>query len=178
MTADATVVVHYDEADKTAAEQTLRKLVRTQGILLLILGTLLGTLVLVPFAAAATAGVDAVFFVGMGALLVVPLVLLALGMRQLRRRPHLPSVAVTITPAAILFPAVERPSALAPRIRAEEWPREVTGVEILRAAGRQGSRVEFTRHDGGKRRRRSIAVDSLDVDARVIVEALKEPRTP
>lgn len=170
--------MHYDEADRTAVEQTLRKLVRTQGVLLLILGTLLAILVLAPFAAAATAGVDAAFFLGMGALLVVPLVLLALGIRQLRRRPHLPSIAVTITPATILFPAIERPSALAPRIRAEEWPREGTSAEIHRASGRHAARVEFTRHDGGKRRRRSIAVDSLDVDARDIVEALKEPRTP
>ena len=177
MTPDATVVVRYDEADRTAVEQTLRKLVRTQGTLMLVLGTLLGAMVLVPFIAAARDGVDAAFFLVVGALLVVPLVLIVLGVRQLRRRPRLPEVAVTITPTSVLFPAIERPSALAPRLRAEEWPREGTSVEIVRASGLQKARVEFTRHDGGKRRRRSIAADSLDVDARVIEVALRGSHT-
>lgn len=177
MTSDATVVVRYDEADRTAVEQTLRTLVRTQGTLMLILGTLLGAMVLVPLVAAASAGIDAAFVVVGGALLVIPLVLIVLGVRQLRRRPRLPEVAVTITPTSVLFPAIERPSALAPRLRAEEWPREGTSVEVFRAPGLQKSRVEFTRHDGGKRRRRSIATDSLDVDARVIVDALRGSHT-
>lgn len=177
MTPDATVVVRYDEAHRTVVEQTLRTLVRMRGILMLVLGTLLGALVLVPLVAAASAGIDAAFVVVGGALLVVPLVLIVLGVRQLRRRPRLPEVAVTITPNSVLFPAVERPSALAPRLRAEEWPREGTSVEIVRASGLQEARVEFTRHDGGKRRRRSIAADSLDVDARVIVDALRGSHT-
>jgi hypothetical protein len=37
--------------------------------------------------------------------------------------------------------------------------------------------VEFTRHDGGKRRRRSIAAGNLNVDARVIFDALRVPHT-
>lgn len=177
MTPDATVVVRYDEAHRTVVEQTLRTLVRMRGILMLVLGTLLGALVMVPLVAAASAGIDAAFVVVGGALLVVPLVLIVLGVRQLRRRPRLPEVAVTITPTSVLFPAVERPSALAPRLRAEEWPREGTSVEIFRASGLQKARVEFTRHDGGKRRRRSIAADSLDVDARVIEDALRGSHT-
>lgn len=177
MTPDATVVVRYDEADRTVVEQTLRTLVRTRGILMLVLGTLLGALVLVPLVAAASAGIDAAFVVVGGALLVIPLVLIVLGAGQLRRRPRLPEVAVTITPTSVLFPAIERPSALAPRLRAEEWPREGTSVEIFRASGLQKARVEFTLHDGGKRRRRSIAADSLDVDARVIEDALRGSHT-
>jgi hypothetical protein len=73
----------------------------------------------------------------------------------------------------VLFPAIERPSALAPRIRAEEWAREGTSAEIIPASGRlQAARVEFTRQDGGTRRRRSIATGNLDVDAQVVVDAL------
>jgi len=37
--------------------------------------------------------------------------------------------------------------------------------------------VVFTRQDGGKRRRRMVAADNLDVDARVIVDALMGPHT-
>lgn len=179
MTSDPTVVVRYDEAGRTTVEQNLRRLVRKQGTLLLILGILLGLLVLVPFVGAANAadGVDAAFVLVAIAMLVIPFALGALGVRQLRRRVHLPEVAVTITPAAVLFPAVDRPSALAPRIRAEEWIREGTSAEIIPASGLQAARVEFSRHDGGKRRRRSIAARDLDVDAQVVVDALRGPRS-
>lgn len=176
MTSDVTVVARYDEAKRAAVEQTLRKLVRKQGVLLLILGLLFGLMVLAPFLVAAIKGVDAPLV--LAAPLVVPLALGALGVRQLRRQLHLPEVAVTITPAAVLFPAIDRPSAFAPRIRAEEWAREATSARILPAAGLQAARVEFTRQDGGKRRRRTIAAGNLDVDARVIVDALSAPHTP
>lgn len=179
MMSDAVLVVRYGEVSRAAAEQTLRSLVRTQGILLLILGTLLGLLVLLPFVVAAvTVGnVNAALFFAVIVMLVVPIALGVLGVRQLRRQPHLPEVAVTITPDAVLFPAIDRPSALAPQIRAQEWTREGTSAEIVPASGLQAARVEFTRQEGGKRRRRSIAVDNLDVDARVIVDALRGPLT-
>lgn len=173
MTSDAKMVVRYDEAKRAAVEQTLRKLVRTQGTLLLILGMLFGLMVLVSLIAAVTDGVDGAFV--LAAPLVVPIAIGALGVRQLRRQPHLPEVAVTITDAAVLFPAIDRPSALAPRIRAEEWARDGTSAEIIPASGLQAARVEFTRQDEGKRRRRSIAADNLDVDARVIVDVLMGP---
>jgi hypothetical protein len=174
MTSDGTVVVRYGGASRAAVEQTLRTLVRKQGILLLILGMLLGLLVLVPLVAAAIAagGVDPAFFLAVIALLLVPSALGALGVRQLRRQPHVPEVAVTITPVAVLFPALDRPSALVPRVRAEEWERDGTSAEIITASGLQVARVEFTWQDGGRRRRRSIATGHLDVDARVIVDAL------
>jgi hypothetical protein len=171
LTSDATVVVRYDEAKRAAVEQTLRKLVRTQGTAMLILGMLLGLMVLVPIVVAVTEGYYEILVVA--ALLVVPIAIGALGLRQLRRQLRLPEVAVTITPAAVLFPAIDRPSALAPRIRAEEWTREGTSAEIIPAAGLQAARVEFTRHDNGKRRRRSIAAGNLDVDPRVIVDAVR-----
>jgi hypothetical protein len=179
MTSDATVVVRYNEAGRAALEQTLRGLVRKQGTLLLILGMLLGLLVLVPFvgAAAAAGGVDAIFVLAAIAMLVVPIALGALGVRQLRRQPRIPEVAVTITPAAVLFPAIDRPSALAPQIRAEEWAREGTSAELIPASGLQAARVEFIRQDAGKRRRRSIAAGTLDVDPRVIIDALSGPQT-
>jgi hypothetical protein len=178
MTSDATVVARYDAAKRAAVEQTLRKLVRKQGVALLILGILLGLMVLLPFVALATdeRGLDAT---ALGwatfAMLLVPLAIGALGVRQIRRQLHLPEVAVTITPAAVLFPAIDRPSALAPRIRAEEWTREGTSAELIPASGLQAARVEFSRQDGGKRRRRSVATGALDVDARVIVDALEKP---
>ena len=176
MTIDTTVVVRYDEATRAGVEQTLRNLVRKQGTLLLILGVLLGLLVLVPVVGAATAeNVDAAFVFAAIALFVVPIALGALGVRQLRRQLRLPEVAVTITPVAVLFPALDRASALAPRIRAEEWIREGTSAEIIPASGLQLASVEFARQVGGKRRRRSIAAGNLDVDARVIVDALTSP---
>ena len=180
MTSDTSVVVRYDEAKRAAVEQTLRRLVRRQGILLLILGTLLGLMVMAPFVGVVTdpRSFDAtVLGWATIAMLVVPIAIGALGVRQLRRQPHLPVVAVTITPAAVFFPAIDRPSAMAPRIRAEEWAREGTSAEIIRSSGLNAARVEFTRQDGGKRRRRSIAAGNLDVDARVIVDALRRPHT-
>jgi len=179
MTSDATVVVRYDEAKRAAVEQTLRKLVRKQGILLLILGMLFGLMVLSPLLIPLIKDVDvtAAFVLAEMAMLLVPIAIGALGVRQLRRQLHLPEVAVTITPSAILFPAIDRPSALAPRIRAEEWAREGTSAEIIPASGLGVARVEFTRQDEGKRRRRTIAAGNLDVDARVIVDALAGTRT-
>ena len=180
MTSDATLVARYDGAKRAAVEQTLRKIVRMQGIMLLILAVLVGLMVLVPFVAVATdpRGFDAT---ALGwatiAMLLVPLAIGALGVRQLRRQLHMPEVAVTITPTAVLFPAIDRPSPLAPQIRAEEWAREGTSAEIMPASGLQAARVVFTRQDGGKRRRRMVAADNLDVDARVIVDALMGPHT-
>lgn len=105
--------------------------------MLLILGMLLGLLVLLPFGAwaATMGGVDVAFVLAVAALLVVPVALCALGIRQLRRRLHMPEIAVTITPTAVLFPTIDRPSALMPRIRAEEWTRAETTARLIPAAG-------------------------------------------
>ena len=175
---ESTLVVHYDEASKAAVERTLRKLVRKQGILLLIVGMLFGLMSLSPLLLAAIEGFDVSVALALAviAMLVVPIAIGALGVRQLRREPRMPEFAVTITPSAVLFPAIDSPSALAPRIRAEEWTREGTSAEILPASGLQAARVMFTRQDGGKRRRRMVAADNLDVDARVIVDALTGSR--
>ncbi|WP_264631143.1 hypothetical protein [Microbacterium hydrothermale] len=176
MTSQAMVIARYDEVSRAAHERTLRRLVRTQGTLLLVLGSFLGVTVLLPFVALAIdTGVDAAYFLALAVLLVAPIAIVVFGMRQLRRQVRTPEVAVTITPAAVLFPAIERPSALAPRVRAEEWPREGTTAEIVPTTGPSAVRIEFTRRDAGKRRRRSVAAGNLDVDPRVIVEALKTP---
>ncbi|QCQ16452.1 hypothetical protein [Microbacterium sp. RG1] len=177
MTPDATLVVRYDDTARAAVEQTLRKLVRKQGAALVALSVLWGIITLVPLIAASTA-VDgnALPFILVSILLVsIPVALGALGSRQLRRQPRLSKIAVTITPWTVLFPAIVRPSALAPRIRAEEWPREATSVTLIPASGLHASRIEFTRQDAGKRRKRSIAVGSIDVDPQVIVDAFRGP---
>jgi hypothetical protein len=175
VTPDATLVVRYDEAGRVAVEQTLRRLVRRQGAAMVALGILWGLITLVPLIAASTAveGNALPFILGSILLVSIPVAIGALGVRQLRRRPRLPKIAVTITPWAVLFPAIVRPSALAPRIRAEEWPREGTSAAIIPASGLQTARIEFTRQDAGKRRKRSIAVGSIDVDPQVIVDALR-----
>jgi hypothetical protein len=175
MTSDATTVVRYDEAKRAAVEQTLRKLVRKQGILMLILAVVWGLVTLLPVVAVATDAGDVGGALVLSTMFAVPIAIGALGVRQLRRQFNLPEVAVTITPTAVLFPAIERPSALAPRTRAEEWAREGTSAEILPASGLNAARVEFTRQDGSKRRRRSIAAGNVDVDAQVIVNALRGP---
>ena len=148
MTSDATIVARYDTAKRAAAEQTVRKLVRKQGILMLILAVVWGLVTLLPVVAVATDAGDVGGALVLSMMFAVPIAIGALGVRQLRRQFHLPEVAVTITPTAVLFPAIERSSALAPR-------------------------VVFTRQDGRKRRRRMVAADNIDVDARVIVDALR-----
>ena len=174
MTSDATIVARYDTAKRAAAEQTVRKLVRKQGILMLILAVVWGLVTLLPVVAVATDAGDVGGALVLSTMLAVPIAIGALGVRQLRRQVHLPEVAVTITPTAVLFPAIERPSALAPRTLAEEWAREGTSAEILPASGLlKATRVVFTRQDGRKRRRRMIAADTIDVDARILVDALK-----
>lgn len=175
MTPDATLVVRYDEAGRVAVEQTLRKLVRKQGAAMVTLGVLWGAITLVPLIGASTAvtGSTVPFILASILLLSIPFAIGALGVRQLRRWPRLPKIAVTITPWAVLFPAIVRPSALAPRIRAEEWPREGTGAAIIPASGLHPARIEFTWQDAGKRHKRSIAVGSIDVDPQVIVDALR-----
>ena len=176
MTSDATVVARYDEAKRAAVEQTIRMLMRVHGISLLMVGMLFGLMVLLPVIAMAADGYVKEAFV-LSAMLVVPITIGALGVRQLRRQLHLPEVAVTITPTTVLFPAIDRRSALVPRIRAEEWAREGTSAEFIPASGLNAARVVFTRQDGGKRRRRMVATSNLDVDPRVIVDALKSPHT-
>lgn len=138
---------------------------------------LLALLVGVPFVSSSVpvGGVDAPILLAGAVLLVVPAALCVLGVHQLRRRIRMPEDAVTITPAAVLFPVIERPSALAPQVRTEEWAREETSVRLVPASGLSAARVEFTRLHGGTTRRRSIAADDLDVDAHVIVAALSEP---
>ena len=174
MGTEGTMVVRYVEPVRTAAERSLRSLVRRQGVLLLILGTLLGVLVVVPLGFAATAGrgVDAVFVLVAIVLLIVPIAVVSLGVRQLRRQVELPVVAVTISAGAVHFPTIDRPSVLAPRIRAEEWARAETSGRIVPGSGIRAARVEFTWQRGGKRRSRFIAAENLDVDPRTIVDAL------
>lgn len=177
MTSPVTLVVRYREGDRAATEETLRRLVRKQGALLVTLGVLLGALVLAPLIGAATApdGIDAGFVLGAIVLLAAPVALLVLGVRQLRRRPHLPETAVTITPSTVEFPAIDRPSAWVPRKRAEVWPRQGANAQIIAASGMQAARVMVTGQHEGKRRQRSIAIGSIDVDPQVIVDALQSP---
>lgn len=122
------------------------------------------------------APVSGALVLAFGGLLLVPLAIGAFGVRQLRRRPRVPEVAVAITPTAVQFPTLERASALARAVRAEEWPREGTTAEIRPASGPlQTALVVFTRHDGRKRRRRTVSGDNLDVDPRALVAALADP---
>jgi hypothetical protein len=178
MISDRSVVARYDEAKRAAVERSLRKIMRRQGIAMLILGVVWGLVTLLPVVGVATEAHDVGGALVLSTMFVVPIAIGALGVRQLRRQFHLPEVAVTITPTAVLFPAIHRPSPLAPRIRAKEWARKGTSVEIMPASGLlKAARVVFTRQDGRKRRRRMVAADNLDVDARVIVDALRGPHT-
>lgn len=145
---------------------------------MLILAAVWGLITLLPVVAVATDTGDVGGALVLSTMFAVAVAIGALGVRQRRRQFHLPEVAVTITPTAVLFPASARPSALAPRIRAEEWAREGTSAEILPASGPlKAARVVFTRQDGRKRRRRMVAAGTLDVDARVIVDALRAPHS-
>ncbi|MDR2294628.1 MAG: hypothetical protein LBE05_05440 [Microbacterium sp.] len=179
MTSDEVMVVRYREPARTTTEQTLQRLVRKQGVLQLILAILLA--LMGPGVILATAilvgDLSARVILLIIALFVIPIALCVLAVRQLRRRVRLPELAVTITPDTVRFPAIDRASALFPRIRAEEWVREGTSATIIPASGLNSTRVEFARQDDGKRRRRTIAADNIDVDARLIVAALSGSRS-
>lgn len=181
MTSDAGVVVRYKEDERAAVEQILRRLVRKQGRLDLALGIIWGLVVVVLFGGAALSvgEVGVSFFVAVLALLTVPVLLVVLGVRQLRRQPHMPDVAVTITPDMVVFPTIERASGLFPRVPAEEWPRNETTAEILASTSMLNTqRVQFTRFDGRKRRRRTINANTIDVAPGAIVAALMGAPTP
>lgn len=175
MAADVTVTARHDAAKRAAAERTLATLVRKQGILLLVLGVLWGLVTLRPVVAASIVGQASVsLFLAIAAMLVVPLAMGALGVRQLRRRPHIPEIAVAITPTSVQFPAIERPSGLFPRVRGEEWAREGTIAEIRPASGLlRTALVVFARQDGRKRRRRTVSAENLAIDPRILVDALE-----
>lgn len=175
MTPPATVVARYDAVKRAAVEQTLRKVVRGQGVAALALAALWGFVTLLPIVAVAADGQGGAALL-LALTLAVPLAIGVFGVRQLRRRPRMPEVAVAITPTTVEFPALERPSAFAPAVRAEEWPREATTAEIRPASGLlQTALVVFTRQDGRKRRRRTVSAENLDIDPRILVDALGVP---
>lgn len=155
-------------------ESALRKAARGQGIAAIALAVMWGLVTLLPLVAAAIAGQASVALVlTFCALLLAPLGIGVFGVRQLRRRPRIPEVAVAITPTSVRFPALDRPSGLARRRRADEWAREGTTVEVRPASGLMPTALlVFTRQDGRTRRRRTVSADNLDVDPRIIVDAL------
>lgn len=166
------VVAHYDPAKRAAAEQTLQKLVRVQGVAMIALGVLWGLITSLPLVVVAADGqIEAALL--LAPILIVPLVIGALGVRQIRRRPRLPEFAAAITPTSVHFPALERPSGFAPRVRAEEWGREGTTAELRPASGvLRTAVVVFTRRDGRKLRRRTVSAENLDINPRILVDAL------
>lgn len=171
------IVVRYDAVKRAAVESALRKAVRGQGIAAIALAAVWGLVTLLPLVAAAVAGqASATLVVVFGALLLVPLAIGVFGVRQLRRRPRIPEMAVAITPTSVHFPALERPSGVAGRVPAEEWAREGTTAEIRPASGLlPTAAIVFTRHDGRTRRRRTVSAEHLDIDPRTIVDVLGGP---
>lgn len=169
------VVARCDAAKRAAVEQTLRKMARAQGVAAIALAVVWVFVTLLPISVAAAAGQMPATLV-LAAMLVVPVAIGALGVRQLRRRPRLPAIAVEITPTSVNFPALERPSALAPRVRAEQWAREGTTAEIRSGAGPlRTALVVFIRQDGRTLRRRTISAERLDIDPKILVDALVGP---
>ncbi|MDZ5144428.1 MULTISPECIES: hypothetical protein [Microbacterium] len=172
MNPETSVIARYNEAKRAAVEHTLRKVVRAQGVAAVALAVVWGFVTLLPIAVVAADGQVMATLV-LALTLVVPLAIGALGVRQLRRRPRMPEVAVAITPTSVQFPALERPSALAPRVRAEQWVREGTTAEIRPPSGLfQTPLVVFTRQDGRKLLRRTVSAENLDIDPRILVDAL------
>ncbi|NYG99452.1 hypothetical protein BJ979_002078 [Schumannella luteola] len=174
------MVAYYDETRWAAMEPTIRRTMHKQGVLSIVLGALLALIWVGPLVA--LMAIDGRPDMRLSLLAIVILVLLAVlvvaGVRQICRRLRRPEFAMAITSTSVLFPEIERPSAFLPPIGAEEWEREGTHAELIPASGRlQPARVEFTWQDGHKRRRRSAAADSIDVEPRVIVEALADSPT-
>ncbi|MFK4789511.1 hypothetical protein [Microbacterium sp. ZW T5_56] len=176
---DAVLVVRYREPDRTFAEQKLRRLMRTRSILIMVLALLIALFGpgLLLFAMVETRDFSVGGVLVTIVLFMIPVAMCVFAVRQLRRKAYLPELAVTITPDAVIFPAIDRLTALSPRLRAEEWVRDGTRAEILAPAGLSAARVVFTRQDNGKRRRRAIAAGTLDVDPRLIVDVVNSART-
>lgn len=101
------------------------------------------------------------------AALVLPVWLLIMGIRRMRRVPSLTEVALMVTDEHIILGARERLT-LFSRSRPEiRWDRRSTKAEFTAAKpGLTMNGIKFTHHDGRKQRHEYLSTDVLDTPHR------------
>lgn len=105
------------------------------------------------------------------ATLTLPAALAVVAVRRLRRPPHLPTVAFTVTREHVVFEPQES-TGLRPRITpAHRWDLATTTAKIT--AGDGPARLELTSTATDPARTRAFPVDRLDVPATTILQALR-----
>ncbi|MFV0633866.1 hypothetical protein [Demequina sp.] len=176
-----TLVVRFTDEGKTRFSSTVPALVRTSARFTIILGVVLGAMFSLPFVmwvAGRQSGMSAAVPGWQVALLVAAPVaiaggLVAVGVRRYRTVPDTPDLAVTITPGAVVFPAMPLPGVRGIQREATEFPRAWTTARELAVKPGQAAVVEFVEEPPqGKRRVRRQATQFLDASAEQIVAAV------
>lgn len=167
---DALVVRYRPEAVERARSM-VEPSVRRRAWLALALAALVAVLILVPFALdTASRGVQTVGILLL-ATLVLPGLLAAVAIRRLRRPPHLPTVAFTVTREHVVFEPQES-TGLRPRLTpAQRWDLGTTTARV--ATGEGPGRLELTSTTADGARTRAFPVDHLDVAAATILKAVR-----
>lgn len=168
--ADALVVRYRAEA-VARARSTVGSRVRRQALLALALAALVAVLIVVPFVLdAASRGVHTVGLLLL-ATLVLPGLLAGVAIRRLRRPPHLPTVAFTVTREHVVFEPQET-TGLRPRLTpAQRWDLGATTARVTTGEGPGRLELMSTTADGV--RTRAFPVEHLDVAAATILKAVR-----
>ncbi len=109
-------------------------------------------------------------------LAVLPVWVVVLGARQLRRTPSLPDVALTVTDDHVVLGPMDRMT-LFGRWRPElRWGRRSTEADFVAGNGLfTQDRIKFTSRDGRKRRKQYLLLPKLDASADEILAAVRRP---
>lgn len=167
---DALVVRYRPEAVEHARSK-VEQIVRRRAWLALALAALVAVAIVVPFALdAASRGVQTVGLLLL-ATLALPGGLAVVAVRRLRRPPHLPTVAFTVTREHVVFEAQES-TGLRPRLTpAQRWDLRTTTARVATGAGPGRLELMSTTAEGA--RTRAFPVDHLDVAAATILKAVR-----
>lgn len=167
---DALVVRYRPEAVEHARSM-VEQVVRRRAWLALALAALVAVAIVVPFVLdTASRGVQTAGLLLL-ATLVLPGVLAVVAIRRLRRPPHLPTVAFTVTHEHVVFEAQES-TGLRPRLTpAQRWDLGTTTARV--ATGEGPGRLELTSTTADGARTRAFPVDHLDVAAATILKAVR-----
>ncbi len=168
--ADALVVRYRPEAVERARSM-VESTVRRRAWLALVLAALVAVLIVVPFVLdAAPSGARSVQILLL-ATLALPGVLAVVAIRRLRRPPHLPTVAFTVTRERVVFEPQESTGLRPRRTPAQRWDLGTTTARV--ATGEGPGRLELTSTTADGARPRAFPVDHLDVAAATILKAVR-----
>lgn len=144
---------------------------RRRAWLALALAALVAVLIVVPFVLdTASRGVQTVGILLL-ATLVLPGLLAGVAIRRLRRPPHLPTVAFTVTREHVVFEPQESTGLRPRRTPAQRWDLGTTTARV--ATGESPGRLELTSTTADGALTRAFPVDHLDVAAATILKAVR-----